>query len=246
MKQIKLYEQVEETLAEEIANGVYQPGDALPTERELMERFDVGRPSVREALFSLSRRGLIEAGSGRRPRVLQPSFNVVLRELNLIVRQVLNSPENIVHLMEIRRLLESALARKAAVEATDTQIAELKSRLEANRQALGYLQKFWETDTAFHAAIARMSGNPITPTVIDAVLEWLIDNRRVTVSEVGSDERAYHQHKAIFEAIAARDPDKAEAAMEAHLLYVERQVALQLVRRDSARRSVMDDESEGS
>lgn len=228
MKQIRLYEQIEQTLAEDIANGLYLPGDALPTERDLMARFDVGRPSVREALFSLTRRGLIEAGSGRRPRVLQPSFDVVLGELDLVVRQVLRSPDNIVHLLEIRRFLECALARKAAMEATDRQVDDLAGRLEDNRLALGRLDRFWRTDSDFHAAIARMSGNPILPTIVDAVLKWLIDNRRVTMADPGSDETAFRHHEAIFTAIAARNPQAAENTMEAHLVYVEQRISLQL------------------
>jgi GntR family transcriptional regulator, sialic acid-inducible nan operon repressor len=224
VKQIKLYERIEETLAEEIATGVYKPGDALPTERALMARFEVGRPSIREALFSLSKRGLVEAGSGRRPRVLKPSFDVVIGEMNLIVRQVLNDSENIVHLMELRRLLECALARKAASEASDAQISDLGDKLELNRLALGHLHNFWASDSAFHAAIARMSGNPILPVIIDVVLNWLINQRRVTMTDSDSDLMAYQQHEAIFKAIAARDPDAAEAAMDAHLRHVEKRV----------------------
>ena len=236
MKQVKLYQQVEERLAEEIVNGVFKPGDMLPAERDLMERFNVGRPSIREAVFSLSKRGLIEVGSGRRPRVLQPSFDIVLRELNLIVRQVLNTPENIMHLMEIRRLLECSLARKAAFEATGSQIEDLRAKLEDNEQALGHLQRFWETDAAFHASIARMSGNPILPTIVDLVLKWLIDNRRVTISEPGSDETAFRHHQAIFEAIERRNPDNAENAMQTHLQHVERSVSLQFMRQASAQK----------
>jgi DNA-binding FadR family transcriptional regulator len=228
--QTKLYEQIEEALATEIAHGIYKPGDFLPTERELMERFDVGRPSVREAIFSLARRGLVMAGSGRRPRVLEPSFDTVIGELNLIVRQVLQKPDNIFHLLEVRRFLECALARKAASEATDTQIAQLRNCLAANRDALGNMRRFWETDVNFHAYIARMSGNPILPVIVDTVLDWLINNRRITLTSENSDEVAYGHHDTIFQAIEARDPDRAEAAMENHLAVVERRVSLFLIK----------------
>lgn len=228
MKQQKLYEQIEELLSNEIAEGIYKPGDALPTERDLMERFEVGRPSIREALFSLSKRGLIEAGSGRRPRVLEPNFDTVLHELDLIVRQILNVQSNIFHLMELRRILECSLARRLAKIATDAQIEELRMRLGANRSALGHLEQFWKTDSEFHSTIARMNNNPILPTIIDAILGWLIQNRRVTLSAPGSDRSSYEHHEAIFDAIASRDPDLAEKQMERHLLIVERRVTQQL------------------
>lgn len=224
MKQQKLYEQVEKVLSEEIAEGVYKPGDPLPPERELMERFDVGRPSIREALFSLSKRGLVEVGSGRRPRILEPSFDTIIRELDVIVRQVLNNKSNIAHLMELRRILECALARKLASEITDDQIAELRSKLAANQNALGHLDRFWKTDSDFHSTIARMNGNPVLPTIVDVILKWLIENRRVTLSAPGSDAMAFEAHQKIFNAISNRNPDHAEKCMNEHLLSVEDRV----------------------
>jgi len=228
MKHQRLYEQIEEVLSNEIAEGVYKPGDTLPPERDLMERFGVGRPSIREALFSLSKRGQIEVTSGRRPRVLEPSFDTVIHEMDLIVRQVLNNKSNIFHLMELRRILECALVRKLAVEATDSQIAELRHKLNKNQEALGHLDRFWKTDSDFHSTIALMNGNPLLPTIVDVILNWLILNRRVTLSAPGSDHNAYEHHTKIFEGIASKDPDVAEKCMERHLLDVEERVAEQL------------------
>ncbi len=229
MKQQKLYQQVEEVLSEEIADGVFKPGEALPSERDLMERFDVGRPSIREALFSLSIRGLIEVGSGRRPRVVEPNFNNVLSELDIIARRALSLEENLFHLMELRRILECALVRKLALEASDAQLVELKEKLEANAAALGDLNRFWRTDSEFHKTIARMSGNPLLPTIVEAILTWLIDNRKVTLSMPGSAERALKAHKSIFNAISARQPDAAEQAMATHLISVEERVRAALL-----------------
>jgi GntR family transcriptional regulator, sialic acid-inducible nan operon repressor len=224
MKQKKLYQQVEEALSEEIAEGVYKPGDALPAERDLMERFGVGRPSIREALFSLSRRGLIEIGSGRRPRVAEPSFDIVIGELDVLARQALRDQNNLFYLMELRRILECALARKLAVEINDKQISELQQKLEENEAALGDLHKFWRTDSEFHKTIARMCGNPLLPVLVGAILSWLIDNRKVTLSMPGSAERACNDHHAIFNAIRAHQPEAADLAMAKHLISVEERV----------------------
>ncbi len=224
MKPLKLYQQIEEALSEEIAEGTYKPGDAMPPERDLMERFGVGRPSIREALFSLSKRGLIELGSGRRPRVLEPNFDVVLGEIDVIARLALRRDDNLFHLMELRRILECALVRKLALEATEEQISELKEKLIENEAALGDLQKFWKTDSEFHKSIARMSGNPLLPTIVESVLTWLIDNRKVTLAMPGSADRALKDHTIIFNAISARQPDAADQAMANHLISVEERV----------------------
>jgi len=232
MKQRRLYEQVEEVLSNEIAEGIYKPSSLLPTERDLMERFGVGRPSIREALFSLSKRGLIEVSSGRRPRVLEPSFDTILHEMDLIVRQVLNKKTNIFYLMELRRILECALVRKLAAEASESQIQELRDKLDSNKQALGHHERFWKTDSEFHSTIARMNGNPVLPIIVDAILNWLILNRRVTLSAPGSDQNAYEFHAKVFEAISRKDPDLAEKRMEQHLLDVEKRVEEQLMSRN--------------
>lgn len=224
MKHQRLSEQVEEVLSEEIAEGHYSPGDPLPPERELMDRFGVGRPSIREALFSLARRGLVDVGSGRRPRVREPSFDIVLHEIDLIARQVLSNPENIFHLMELRRILESAVARKVALEASDEQIELLRAKLDDNEKAIGHLKRFWKTDSDFHKTIAQISGNPVLPTIVDSILNWLIDNRRVTLSLPDSDKNAFADHMAIYQAIFRRDPDGAERAMNEHLISVEQRV----------------------
>ena len=220
MQQTKLYEKIEVELAEEIASGVYSPGDALPSERELMERFNVGRPSIREALFSLSKRGLIQAGSGRRPRVLQPSFDTVLGEMNLVARQILRDQGNVESLVDLRGLLECSIARRAAVEATPEQVDDLRQKLAANQAAIGTYEPFWESDIEFHMAIARISNNYLVPVIIGTVLKWLVEQQRVTIRKPGVDKKSYLQHKDIVEAIAKGDPDAAEAAMRTHLEYV--------------------------
>ena len=220
MQQVKLYEKVEAVLAEEIADGVYAPGDALPPERELMDRFSVGRPSIREALFSLAKRGMIQAGSGRRPRVLQPSFDTVLAELNIVARQVLRDQENVERLVDLRSLLECAVARRAARRATPEQIETLKDRLAANKAGIGTFEPFWRTDADFHNAIAEIADNPLVPVIVNTVLEWLIEQRRVTIWKAGIDKKSYRQHVNIVDAIAQGDPDAAAEAMRDHLAYV--------------------------
>jgi GntR family transcriptional repressor for pyruvate dehydrogenase complex len=120
-----------------------------------------------------------------------------------------------------RFFFETALARNAAREAAGAQIERLKAALEANREAIGDRGRFIETDVAFHFVLAEISGNPIFIALHDAISGWLKEQRVVTLDAPRQERIAYKAHVAIYEAIAARDADGAEAAMAAHLRQLE-------------------------
>ena len=81
--------------------------------------------------------------------------------------------------------------------------------------------RFERTDVAFHYVFAVIAGNPIFTAIHAALVEWLIEQRRTTLAP-GEDVVAYEAHRSIFEAVRSRDPDRAEAAMRAHLDHVAR------------------------
>ena len=107
--------------------------------------------------------------------------------------------------------------RDAARLASDQDIARLRQALDANYEAIGDLHRFEDTDVAFHYAIAVVPDNPIYTSLHAAILEWLVDQRHVTLSYPGQNRVAFDAHAAIFAAIAARDPDGAAAQMQQHL-----------------------------
>jgi len=198
------------------------PGAPLPSERELMREFGVGRPAVREALFHLQRMGLVELKAGARARVAVPTPKAVVENLSGSVRYLLSSSDGVRHFQEARAFLEIGLARYAAEHATPAEIEALKSALEANRAALGDLAKFEKTDVAFHYVLAVIPGNPIFTTLHAAFVEWLVEQRRVTLNwrgRQGTAQLAYEAHAAIYRAVAARDADEAERAMREHLTH---------------------------
>src|SRR5262247_558023 len=128
----RLYEEVARRLEAMIQEGRYSPGDQLPSERELMKQFGVGRPAVREALFALQKMGLVAINSGERARVTRPTPKVVFESLAGAARHLLGAPDGVRHFQEARNFFEIGLARHAATYASDTDIAELKTALEAN------------------------------------------------------------------------------------------------------------------
>ena len=200
-----------------IHEGRYSAGDQLPSERDLMKQFGVGRPAVREALFALQKMGLVAINSGERARVTQPTPKVVFESLAGAARHLLGAPDGVRHFQEARAFFEVGLARYAAQHATDDDLNELKRALEANRQALDNLHAFERTDVAFHYVLAVIPRNPIFTAIHEAVVAWLTEQRTITLRMPGEQFVAYRAHAAIYEAIGARDPARAERAMRTHL-----------------------------
>lgn len=214
----KLYQEVLERLTARISEGAYAPGDKLPSERELMSLFGVGRPAIREAMQSLERMGLISISHGERARVTAPDAGAVIAQVAATARHMLiTSPKTLEHLKEARLFFEVGMVRIAAAAAGDEDIARLRVRLDDHIASLDDLGGFLEKDKLFHREIAAIGGNPIYAAVSQAVFEWLEEFHAELVRAPGAEQVTLAEHTAIFEAIAARDPDRAAEAMEAHL-----------------------------
>ncbi len=221
----RLSDEVQSRLETMIHDGRYPPGEQLPSERELMQMFGVGRPAVREALFSLQKMGLVAIQAGDRARVTRPTPEAVVEGLSGAARHLLAAPGGVENLQDARLFFEVGLARHAAEHAAKADIDSLANALEANRQAIGDLETFERTDVAFHFKLAVIAKNPIFTALHQAIVEWLVEQWHTTLSwsgRKGTFKKAYEAHKAIFEAIVLRDPDAAEKAMRSHLAHVSR------------------------
>jgi DNA-binding FadR family transcriptional regulator len=220
IKRRKLYEDVVDHLERMIHEGEFADG-RLPSERDLMRLFGVGRPAIREALFHLRKMGLVEIRSGERARVTRPTPEFVIDSLASTARHMMGGPGGVQDFQNARLFFEVGLARNAALNATDEDLADFASALETNRQSIGDLKRFEKTDVAFHYVLALIPRNPIFTAIHTALAEWLHEQRRTTLAR-GQDVRAYQAHHAIYDAVVSRDPDRAEHAMRAHLDYVAR------------------------
>lgn len=218
----RLYEEIERRLEEEITSGRLRIGDTMPSERELMQRYGVGRPAVREALLALGRKGLVRVGAGERTRVSKPTVGAVVEGVSGAVSMLLATPEGIRDLQHARRFFECALARQAATEGDRAAVARLGERLAANRAALGDPAAFERTDVEFHYELALIAGNPIFSSLHQATVGWLMQQRTISLMQPGALRAAWRFHARVYEAIASHDADEAERAMREHLLAVER------------------------
>lgn len=214
----KLYQEVQERLQQRINSGEIRPGEQLPSERELMEFYGVGRVAVREALQELARSGIVEISHGERARVVVPTARLLIQQMGEGTRHLLRmQPEMLDHMKEARLFLETGMVRLAAQRATPEDVALLRERWQRHQDAMQDLEHFIERDMEFHREIARISGNPIFPAIVEAIFGWANEHYRSIVRAPGVEAVTLAEHERIVQAIEQHDADAAEQAMRDHL-----------------------------
>ena len=207
----RLYQDLARSLLDELAAGRYPVGSRLPAERDLALRYEVSRPTVREAIIALEVQGLVEVriGSGAYVKRLpgendRPGFNVTAFELT-----------------EARLLFEGEAAALAATQMTDEDLAEIEDLVQQIAEENQDPDGSESADRAFHLAIARATRN----VAVYNTVAQLWDLRGTSPEAALLHEKARHanikpvveEHTAILDALRARDPNAARAAMRAHL-----------------------------
>jgi GntR family transcriptional repressor for pyruvate dehydrogenase complex len=217
IEQRKVSAQIVDQVKSLIANGRLKPGDALPPERELMKVFNVSRPTLREALNTLSTMGFVQMAQRRRTRVksLVPS-NITEPLHHLLKDDIKVSLE----LIESRTIIETGNIRLAAKRATLEDIERLEQCLEKMRKKLKDNTSFNEEDAGFHLAIAEATHNKIQTHLMFSIYDLLKEKVGLCYYD-DETEYIFNQHCSIVEAIKAKDEDLAQARMEEHLSYIE-------------------------
>ncbi|MBD1204636.1 MAG: FCD domain-containing protein [Rhodobacteraceae bacterium] len=207
-----------------ILRGILRPGERLPSERELSERMDVSRPSLREALADLQERGLLTT---------RPNAGVYVADVMgsafapALVDLFSRHDEAVFDYIAFRRDLESLAAERAARLASDTDlqvIATIFNRMEAAHQKRDPTDEA-ALDAQFHMAIIEASHNTVMlhmmRSMFDLLRQGVFYNRQMMFRVRTTREALLDQHRAINAAIQSRDPAAARAAVEAHLGFVE-------------------------
>lgn len=214
----KLYESVLDRLIEAITSNEFPPGSQMPSERELMTKFAVGRPSIREAMLTLQQMGLIKISHGERARVVKPTIDTIVDQItSAMIMLMLTNPRGLDELKSARILLEVGLVGLAAERAGPNDIRYLEEALNDMRQANGNQVAFVAADLKFHEVIAGISGNSLVAAAVGAILGWLSKFRREMVAVKGAEKLTIQEHQVILDAIKDRDVEAAAIAMRQHL-----------------------------
>lgn len=219
----KLSDTVARQIESLILHGILRPGERLPSERELSERLGVSRPSLRDAVSALQEVGLLatRAGSGIFvAEVLGSAFSPAL--IDLFARH----EDAVFDYLDFRRDLEGLAAERAARLASDTDlsvVAEIFAKMEAAHLKRDPSDEA-RLDAEFHMAIIEASHNVVMlhmmRSMFDLLRQGVFYNRKVMFKQRMTRGTLLDQHRAINDALQARNPEAARGAVEAHLSFV--------------------------
>lgn len=214
----KLSDQILVRLQTMITSEDMQIGDEMPSERELMEQFGVGRPAIREAMQALSSMGLLSITQGERAKVRELTADSILEQVDPTAKILLSkSAENLEYLKHARIFFERGMVREAASLITKDDIQRLRDIIMLQRESLGDGDAFIEADMQFHISIAEISANPIYIAVSKAMLGWLKEYHTEMLIWSGKENHTLVEHEEIVACLESKRTDFAEIAMVKHL-----------------------------
>ena len=220
-----LADRLAKRLAQQIERGVLSPGDRLPTEAQMAATHGVSRSVVREAMHRVKSLGLAVSRQGSGVFVAEPAAHQPLA----FDPQVLESLDAVVHVVEVRRVLEGEMAALAAVRTSKAQVLGLRRALAAIDAAVAAGRDGVAEDLAFHRAVGEATGNPQFGRLLGFLEQYFREAMRVTRGNEArrSDfmQAVRREHVAIVDAIASRDAAAARRAAVRHLVHSERRLA---------------------
>jgi GntR family transcriptional regulator, transcriptional repressor for pyruvate dehydrogenase complex len=207
---------VAQRIVRDIARARTSPGELLPPERVMLEKYATGRGTLREALRLLEVQGVIylKPGPGGGPVLQSPSASHLASTLMLLM-QLNRAPYRVV--VEVRNAIEPVISELAAEQISDASLTELAATVEQMRSEINDRDLFLEANKRFHDVIAWSSGNVLFAYMIDSLL-GILDG-----TVLGIDYPSYRRpatikaHEEIYRALADRDPEAARERMREHI-----------------------------
>ena len=216
----KVFERVAEQIERRILDGELRSGDRLPTERDLAEQFHVSRTAVREAMKILAQRGLVDMRPGRGTIVIDGAHQAMQHSIGLAMKLKLGEVGGSDNLVEVRAILETEIAALAAARATEEEILAMREAIRVMDESLTDADAYIAADNQFHEALAQATQNVLILILVNSIVNLLSEQRKQIFGVEGGPQRGQFHHRRILESVIQRDPEKARAAMRAHLLQV--------------------------
>ena len=221
LKKPILSKEVEEQLRQTINSGLYKPGDKLPSERELVEQFEVSRVTVRDALKNLQNLGLISVrrGVNAGAYVSEPTPQPITQSIDNLIQM---GKLNFAHLIEIRLYVEPDVARSAALHHTPEDIDTLKELLDRAEACLEISRKKARlTNVQFHSEVAKITRNALIIFLCESITQvfsaMLIEMTHTKLDKKGIS-KLISEHRRILEAIVKKDSKEAFKRTKQHLI----------------------------
>lgn len=213
----RVYEEVARQI-ERVVIEHMKPGDKLPPERQLAEKFGVSRSSIRDAIRRLEAMGLLEPRQGAGTVVREVSTEVVVTP---ITSWLLQKQKAVSELLDVRRIIEPPLAARAALHATAEEFAEMENILRRQGEKVRRGELTIEEDSQFHYSIAVAADNTVILKVLDMLMDLLRESRERSLQVEGRLQKSFAGHQRILAALKKRDPVAAQAAMQRHIEDIE-------------------------
>jgi len=220
-----VFEHIVAQIERAIFDGRLQQGNKLPPERQLARQFGASRVAVREALRALEHRGIVDVRHGATGGyfIREADGASLVRDFETLFRL---SRISLSQLLEARLLIEPDAARLAAERARDADIKSLAATLDARADRAASGRTARGIDLEFHRELAAVAGNPVHALVMAALMELEVDVVARPPSLDAVDDAAIDAaHREVLDAVTARQPERARAAMDAHIRDVERRLA---------------------
>jgi GntR family transcriptional repressor for pyruvate dehydrogenase complex len=202
----RLYDQIASYVEDAISAGRLEPGEQLPPERELAERFGVARGVIREATKLLAERGLVVVLPGRGTYIAEIDPDVLSGQISRLLRVGSASYHD---LNEVRAILEVGIVDLAAERATPEDLVEMKQALDEMEVSLADPDRYIEADLDFHFALANAAKNPLFSQLVSAMVDALRGSRQTIFRVPGAPGRGQSWHRLIYEAVARGDSEAA-------------------------------------
>jgi GntR family transcriptional repressor for pyruvate dehydrogenase complex len=222
VSRVSISEEIAQQIMDLIASGDLQPGQRLPSERELCKNFGAGRSSLREALRCLSIVGVLNARVGEGTSIAKDGGKFLGK---IIEWRLITEKHDIENLLEVRIGLEGVAASNAAAHATPADIENLGDLLRQMKENVNDRKQFAAFDLEFHISLAKASGNAFLIDLVSMIRGQLARGLSKVLLLPNAIPLSLKEHVAMYDAIKRGDSEGARAATHAHL-----QAALQRYR----------------